>query len=264
MKDILPENPRESDDMQPLVMEMLRVLSRALGSPQKLLDTHISSYLKQPTAMIDCSGFATELVEWTQLVVPWEFKLGREQVRNLLGQLMGRCTPLFQNQPQRRRVYAVGIMLDAVEVFTISRVSEGGMLKVARTGLQPLSLHSSSPGLRLVASILQASLEELGFRSPQLPVSIQLGAFTIRNIELIQEGGAPAGGQPGSCVFRVAVDGLEELAILKLNDTDHEVMHPNQICAACCTCLPKLIAPLRTMGVPNMLLRNSNMFRRPC
>lgn len=172
--------------------------------------------------MIDCSGLATELVEWTQLGVPYEFRLWRTQVESLLGQLIVRCTPLFQHQPQRLRVYAVGIMLDAVEVFTISRVGTGGMLRVECTGLQPLGINSTSPGLQLVASVLQASLEELGFRSPQLPASFQPGGYTIRSFVLIQQGTAPSSGRPASYVFRVAVNGLEESAILKLNNNDLE------------------------------------------
>ena len=149
---------------------MLRTISRAVGSPQKLVDTHVSNYLKQPTAMIDCCGLATDHVDWRQLVVPWECKLKSTQVVSLLGQLIDRCTQLFRNQQQRQRVYAVGIMLDAVEVFSISRMD--GMLSVEGTGLQPLTIDSRSPGLQLVASVLQASLEQLGFASPTLPASI--------------------------------------------------------------------------------------------
>ena len=157
-------------------------------------------------------------------MVPWEFKLSRDEVVSLHGQLINRCEVLFLKQSQRRRVYAVGIMMDAVEVYVISR-----SFNVQRTGLLPLSIDSHSPGLRLVASVLQASLEQLDFWSPQLLPGTRLGSYTIRHADLIKQGSAPRGENPDTLVYRVAVDGLEEPAVLKLrqeSNDPNEVMHP--------------------------------------
>ncbi len=210
----------EAQHMQPLLMDMLSAVSEAAGSPQILVDTHSSNYLKRPTGMIDCSGLASELVEWSQLVVPWEFKTSADEVVSLLGQLIDRCEALFHRQPQRGHVYAAGITMDAVEVYTISRD-----YIVERTGMQPLSIDSRSPGLRLVASVLQASFEQLGFSCPQLPSGIHLGSYKIGHGELIQQDSAPNGGHPDSFMFRVDVDGLYEPAVLKLSRDFKEVMH---------------------------------------
>lgn len=210
--------------MQPLVMQMLRAVSEAVGSPQHLVDTHSSNYLKRPTRMINCCGLASTLVEWTQLVMPWEFELRSDQVVSLLGRLIERCKALFRSQPRRQHVFAVGIMLDAVEVYAISR--KDGKFMVERTDLQPLSIDSDSPGLRLVASVLQASFEQLGYCSTPLdPASFQIHGFAISDAQLIQESSAPRSEHPGSYVFRVAVDRWGP-AILKLSQTCYEVMHP--------------------------------------
>ena len=248
--------------MQPLVMDMLHAIARAVGASQKLVDTHASNYLKLPTGMIDCCGLRSDLVAWTQLVVPWEFKLSSTQAVSLLGQLITRCIDLFDKQPQCQCVYAVGIMLDAVEVFTISRVN--GMLSVAGTGLQPLSINSQSPGLQLVASVLQAAPEELGFCSPRLPASIELGGYTMRNLEVIQDGTARPGGHPGTYVFRVAVDGLQEPAVLKLGFSDREVIHPSsKLCSM--LWLPfKAHFPAESIAKYALSPRHSICFRSPC
>ncbi len=186
--------------MQALVMDMLRAVSEAVGSPQVLVDTHNSNYLEQPTGMIDCCGLASELVEWAQLVVPWQFKPSSDhwQAVSLLGQLIDRCEALFDRQPRRQQVFAVGIMLDAVEVYAISR--KNGRFIVERTGLSPLSIDSGSRGLQLVASVLQASLEQLGYCSHRLPASFQLGGCTISDAKLIQRAALhPAGTLPPMC-----------------------------------------------------------------
>ncbi len=238
--DLVPEQrPSEAVHMQPLVMQMLSAVSDAVGSSQHLFDTHSSNFLKRPTAMIDCCGLASTLVEWTQLVVPYEFKLRSRQVVSLLGQLIDRCEKLFHHQRRRQHVYAVGIMLDAVEVFSIS--CNNGKISVERTGLQPLSIASGSPGLRLLASVLQASLVQLGYSSPQLPPSFQLGNHTLSNAQLIQEGSAPCSGHPGSYVFRVTVDALQHSAILKLSHDDHEVILVYFLCVTFWRCLSSLV-----------------------
>lgn len=52
---------------------------------------------------------------------PWEFQLSITEIEALLGQLIDRCEVVFSNQPLRKQGFAVGITLEAVEVFGISR-----------------------------------------------------------------------------------------------------------------------------------------------
>ena len=147
--------------MQPRVMELLHAIAHAVQSPQVLVDMHTCNYLQRPIAKIDCSSMASELSQWTQLVTPWEFKLSIKDIEALLGQLIERCEVMFSNQPSRKQAFAVGITLEAVEVFGISRKPEDGSISVQRSGPQLLSISRRSPGLQWISRILQASLTDL-------------------------------------------------------------------------------------------------------
>ena len=162
LSDVVPANAEEAKHMQPRVVELLHAIAHAVQSPQILVDMHICNYLQRPIAKIDCSGMASKLSQWTQLVTPWEFKLSIKEIEALLGQLIDRCEVMFSNQPSRKQAFAVGITLEAVEVFGISRNPVDGKMSVQRSGPQLLSISHHSPGLQWISCILQASLTELG------------------------------------------------------------------------------------------------------
>ena len=215
----MDDPPNEPQDMQPRVMDILHALAEVLSSWLVIKDTHTRDSLKQPTAMIDCVGLASNLSLWTQLVVPIELRLLNEHVA-LLGRLIDRCSYIFEQQPQRVHVYAVAITVQSVEVFKIRHAPEGRFL-VAKSAPHPLSICRDSTGLQLLARVLQASRMDHGYQVPELPSELQCGALTVRPAELIRQGTAPPGGYPGQFVFKASMDGSE--AVTKLGSSDHEV-----------------------------------------
>ena len=223
LSNVVPANPEEAKHMQPRVIELLHAIAHAVQSPQVLVDMHICNYLQRPIAKIDCSGMASELSQWTQLVTPWEFKLSFKEIEALLGQLIDRCEVMFSNQPSRKQAFAVGITLEAVEVFGISRNPEDGKISVQRSGPQLLSISHHSPGLQWISRILQASLTDLGFVST-LPVDpVQIGGCSVRLQKLIALGLAPATQGSGSYVLEGILGG-EEPIIVKLSRSQQEVL----------------------------------------
>ena len=209
--------------MQPRVIELLDSIAHAVQSQQVLMDTHMRKYLQRPIAKIDCSGMASTLLQWTQLVTPWEFKLSNKDIEALLGQLIDRCEVMFTNQPLRKQAFAVGITLEAVEVFGICRNPEDGKLSVQRSGPQVLGISPHSPGLQMISRILQASLTDLGFVS-NLPVDpVQIGRCSVRLQKVIAVGSAPASQGSGSYVLQGTL-GDKEPVIVKLNRSQQEVM----------------------------------------
>lgn len=112
----------------------------------------------QQTVAMDSAGDKT----------PWEFQLSITEIKALLGQLIDRCEVVFSNQPLRKQGFAVGITLEAVEVFGISRNPEDGKISVQRSGPQLLSISHHSPELQWISRILQTSLTDLGLTAPCL------------------------------------------------------------------------------------------------
>lgn len=208
--------------MQPRVMELLHAIAHAVQSPQVLVDVHTCNYLQRPIAKIDCSGMASELSQWTQLVTPWEFKLNIKENEALLGQLIDRCEVMFSSQPSRKQAFAVGITLEAVEVLGISRNPEDDKISVQRSGPQLLSISRHSPGLQWISRILQASLTDLGFIST-LPVDpVQIGHCSVCLQKFIAVGLAPASQGSGSYVLEGTLG--EEPIVVKLNRSQQEVL----------------------------------------
>ena len=209
--------------MQPRAMELLEAVATAVSSELVLRDTHKSDYLKRPIAKIDCSGLASHLPEWTQLVTPFEFKLSCNDMHGLLGQLVERCQIMFSQQRMRRKAFAVGITSESVEVFSITRSAEDDKISIERTGPQPLVIHDSSSGMQWIARILQASLEDLGYTALTPPDPFQLGPYSIMSALLIAEGSAPESHGPASYVFQGHLREDEEMGIIKLHKSTHEV-----------------------------------------
>ena len=223
LSDVLPANPQEAKHKQPRVIQLLQTIAHAVQSQQVLVDMHMHNYLQRPIAMIDCSGMASEVLQWTQLVTPWEFKLSIKEIEALLGQLIERCEVMFSNQPSRKQDFAVGITLEAVEVFGISRNPEDGRISVQRSGPQLLSISPHSPGLQWISRVLQASLTDLGFVST-LPVDpAQIGSCSVRLQKVIALGSAPASQGSGSYVLEGTLAD-EEPVVVKLNENQHEVL----------------------------------------
>lgn len=144
---------------------------------------------------------------------------------------------VFSNQPLRKQGFAVGITLEAVEVFGISRNPEDGKISVQRSGPQLLSISHHLPELQWISRILQASLTDLGFDST-LPVDpVQIGRCSVRLQKLIALGSASASQGSGSYVLKGTL-GDEEPIIVKLNRSQQEVL----LCAGHapwtqCTCV---------------------------
>ncbi len=214
--------------MQPLMMRLLQRLATALGSEVVLKDTHISNYLKNPTAQIDCSGLASPLVAWTQLIVPFEFKVGDGSMIEAAGQLIERCQHTFQQQPSQQHMFAVAITLASVEVISCSHGERHELMQVRRSGSQPLSLCSKSKGLQWICRILQADKATLGYCAPKLPPSFKLGHHNLSNAQLLAQGTArESNNRQASYVYSVEVWDEGEAAVLKLNSGPQEVCQPH-------------------------------------
>lgn len=94
------EKLSEPQHMQPQVFELLLRVNKAMGGVLHLADTHAENGFASPPAFIDCSGLATRLRAWVQLVLPVEFKL--DDMRAALGQLIGRFRVAAEQQGKGR------------------------------------------------------------------------------------------------------------------------------------------------------------------
>ncbi len=161
----MPPGNCDEDDLHHLLMDGLLALQDACGSWQVLADTHLRNFLKQPIAKISCSALASSARVWPALVVPLEFRVRRSGLHPAIGQLMGHCQEAALQQRDREHVYGVAVFIDAVVVLRFN-MEHGNVTSVQRSGVEPLAVSSASAGLRLVARILQASREQLGYSMP--------------------------------------------------------------------------------------------------
>ena len=216
---------READHMQPAAMELLQGLQQALGSGTGLVlvDTHSSGHLTGPVKKIDCSGLAANNPLWSQLVVPFEFKLHTTDADAAFGQLTETANLVRQQQPERKSLCGVSISLDTVEVFSFDYGPRASFSRIYSSGAQPLKLQSGSAGLRLLASIVAAPLSQLGFEPASLPDG-QLAdcSFTCTARLALRSESGTQGARQSSRVYLAELDGNRP-AVLKLAKTSREV-----------------------------------------
>ena len=166
--------------MQPAAMELLTEMQQALGSATGLVlaDTHASTYLHHPRKQIDCSGLDGDDRLWSQLVVPFAFKLEEKDADAAFGQLVETASIVQRQQPERGFMYAVSITMDTVEVFCLRFGGLADFSSISSSGALPLRPHQDSPGLCMLARVLAAPLAQLGFVSALLPAG-RLGPYTF-------------------------------------------------------------------------------------
>ena len=215
----------EADHMQPAAMELLKGLQQALGSGTGLvlMDTHSSNHLKGPVKKIDCSGLAANNTLWSQLVVPFEFKLHTSDADAAFGQLTETAGLVRRQQPERKFLCGVSISLDTVEVFYFDYGPRASFSRIHSSGAQPLKLQAGSAGLRLLASIVAAPLSQLGFEPASLPDS-QLAdcSFTCTARLALRSESGTQGARQSSRVYLAQLDGNRS-AVLKLAKISREV-----------------------------------------
>ena len=222
---------KEAEHMQPAAMELLNGMQQALGSSTGLVlaDTHARNHLHNPTKLLDCSGFAGSDRLWSQLAVPFEFKLdageaGTADADAAFGQLMVTAKIVQNQQPERRFLYAVSITMDTVQVFC-SDFSRGLRIisRIRSSGPLPLQLHPDSAGLCMLARVVAAPLAQLGFVPASLPEG-QLGPHCFTCTARLALSMAPANGALAlsSYVFMAQLEDKRR-AVLKLTKSDYEV-----------------------------------------
>ena len=94
------EKLSEPHHMQPQVFELLQRINETTEGVLHLADTHAEDGFASPPAYIDCSGLATRLRAWVQLVLPVEFML--DDIQAALGQLIGRFRVAAEQQGRGR------------------------------------------------------------------------------------------------------------------------------------------------------------------
>ena len=216
---------REEAHMQPAAMELLQGMQQVLGSSTGLVlkDTHRTGHLHNPVKKIDCSGLAANNSLWTQLVVPFEFKLHTTEADGALGQLTETAGFVVRQQPGRRFLCGVSITLDTVEAFHFGYGPRGSFSHILSTGVQPLELQPDSAGLCLLASIVAAPLPQLGFVTVSLP-SGQLADYHFRctNSLAVRSESGTQGARQNSRVYLAQLDDKRS-AVLKLAKSSKEV-----------------------------------------
>lgn len=202
---------KEEMHMQPHLIAALKSMGAAVGSQFQILDTHKTGYLKNPTALVDCSIMAADVVSWVQLVSPWEFKVS-DSLPPVLGQLVERCHHLFSRQPSRQVAFAVAITLTSVQLFCFQRPQADRPMKVERTDWLPFCISAEDLGFGMLNSLLLTPSVSLGLTPPSIP-KITFGEHQPVEYVLLQQGMSGLGG--GSFVYRVRNG--EEFAVVKLN-----------------------------------------------
>ena len=222
---------REPEHLQPAAMELLTQLQRALHSSTGLVlaDTHARGYLRNPVKKLDCSGLADSERLWSQLVLPFEFKLHTADADAALGQLTETAGIVQRQQPERRFLYAVSITMDTIELFQFQYGQRASFSRILSSGAQPLRLRPDSAGLCLLARVVAAPLPQLGFLSAALPTG-QLGSYKVSCTSrlAIRTEFITTGHRKGSYVFRAKLG--RRTGVLKLAKSDNEVglvsIHP--------------------------------------
>lgn len=85
-----------------------------------------------------------------------------------LGQVSDRVQTLFQLQPQRMWCYGVVGGGSSLEVLLFQRLPGRAVLNIKRSGILPFNCYAGSDGLELLASLLQATHEQLGFKHAEM------------------------------------------------------------------------------------------------
>ena len=130
------EELRETSHMQPQVMELLYGIHASKDDcAVQIHDTHSRNPIQQPAGQVDCSLLASDLLRWTSMVVPLEFKLQDSEAPTAVGQLVNRVRLTLQQQPQRMRVFGVAITMKSIEVFQFTKLRSGSF-SLQRSGAQ--------------------------------------------------------------------------------------------------------------------------------
>ena len=110
-------------------------------------------------------------VLWSTIAAVCELKpsLVGEHYQEALGQVADRMQALFQLQPQRMWCYGVVGGSSSLEVLLFHRQDPGkGSFSIKHTGLLSFSCHADSDGFKLLASLLQATHQQLGFKHAEM------------------------------------------------------------------------------------------------
>ena len=208
--------------MQRVLFKTLQTVARTVGCDAVLKDTSgLGEVFSSPVSKPDAASMAAGGPPlWTAAVMFWEFKLSHKDSKTweALGQNYDRARTCFQYQPQRPFMLVATVTMSTIEVFNVSKAEHGSGLRIARTGLLPLSLDSTSPGLQWLVRILRTPVVQLGYMpaaSPQLSREQQM-EFKV---------GLPLGrgtghGQPSLVWEATLHDGTP--AVLKLSKSENE------------------------------------------
>lgn len=126
---------QETKHMQPQLMELLRGVHALKPSAVQIHDTHSKDPIQQPAGQVDCSLLASDLRQWTSMVVPIEFKLEDSELPTALGQIVNRIRHTLQQQPARQRAFAVIVTMQSIKVFQFTRL-HGSAFNLQRSGAQ--------------------------------------------------------------------------------------------------------------------------------
>ena len=151
-------------------------------------------------------SFHSHAMVWQVTFV--EFKVEDGDLIAAVGQVINRCNTLFDEQPDRKVVYALVMSLDTVQLCRVRRLP-GGSITLECTKREPLSIsvrgsqsmydpeHSAvcepshlAPGVLLIARLLASPMEQLGFQLPRLPVQHDVGGAILSDFALLRSGGS--------------------------------------------------------------------------
>ena len=218
LRDVLPPGNQQEGQLRQLLLSVLLGLCPPCRSSVVLADTHDRGHLQNPVIRIGISALASSARVWAGLIAPFEVSVLQSDLAVTAGQLADRCLEACSQQPGRKHIYGVAMFVDAIDVFCF-HVGGDMITSVQHSGLIELSISPASPGLQLLARMLLASREQLGYIQPALTPPIRLHDRELLEPELLatcREDGR------GSIVYGVSLaDGNK--AVLKLVDDPHEV-----------------------------------------
>ena len=111
----------------------------------------------------------------------------KDQYESAVGQTCDRVRNIMQQQPWRKRAIALVMGRESVEAISYPGSSGGDIL---RTGTLPLFSAKAptgiAPGMRLLFRVFLSSVDQLGYRAPNLPSDFTLTCGQLRKFHCLR------------------------------------------------------------------------------
>lgn len=121
-----------------------------------------------------------------------QFKKDTKDLPAAFGQIITRCRPMYDNQPQRKSVLAVAMSCSDVQLFLMEEDKLSKTFDVYKTEVLSLTIStgtsSDSRGVSMIARLLAANKHAHNFTDPVLPAECMVNERWLYNFEQLRTG----------------------------------------------------------------------------